>query len=129
MRCYLVQVEGCCRLASTGGDARATRQSIADEQGVGKKDVEITLVELKTAKPALLALVNSLLKLNDNKEGFEVPPEFIPVDKDAKKAEREAKKAKPAKAEGAKPAPAKSTPAKKAPAKKAKPAPKKGGKK
>jgi hypothetical protein len=135
MRCYMVKTPGCVRLAPTGGEARAFRQAMVEERDVKKKDVEIEPVELKTAKPELLALFNDLLEAVDDKEDFEVPSGIQVVDKEAKKAEREAKKqAKPSKPEpkqpmsGVKAPPAK--PAAKKPVTKkapAKPASKKKG--
>ena len=125
MRCYMVKTTGCARLAATGGEARAFRQAMVDErEDVKKKDVEINPVELKTAKPELLALVNGLLEQLDDNTDFEMPEQVTLVDKDAKKAEREAKKekVKPVKAEAPKKEAAKPTPVKKsAPAKKAAP--------
>jgi hypothetical protein len=88
---YMVKTTGCVRLASTGGEARAFRQAMVEERDVKKKDVEIDPVELKSAKPVLLAFLNGLLEAVDNKEDFEMPEGLTIIDKEAKKAEKAAK--------------------------------------
>jgi hypothetical protein len=73
MRCYLVKVPGCVRLAATGGEARAYRQAFVDERGVMKKKVAIDQIDIKTAKPDLLAFINILLEQQDDNVDFVLP--------------------------------------------------------
>ena len=73
MRCYIVKVPGCVRLAATGGEARAYRQGMVDERGVMKKKVELRPFDIKTAKPELLAFINLLLEQQDDNVDFILP--------------------------------------------------------
>ena len=125
MRCYMVKADGCVRLAASGGEARAFRQAmVEDRDGLKKKDVEITPVEIGSAKPIMLAAFNGLLEALDDNTDFEMPDEIKPIDKEAKKAAIEARKAAKTPAPAKKSAPTTKKPAPVKPAAK-KPAPKK----
>ena len=80
MRCYLVKADGCVRLAATGGEARAFRQAMVDErEDLKKKDVEITPVEVGSAKPVMMAFLNGLLEALDDNTDFEMPEELVVI--------------------------------------------------
>jgi hypothetical protein len=65
MRCYLVQGGGRKRYAGTNADASAVRNTIVEEMGVKKKDVDIVQVDISLAKHELLEFINKLCSLGD----------------------------------------------------------------
>ena len=60
MRCYLVTGPGAKRYASTNADAQANRDTLVEQLGCKKKDVEIEQTDILTAKAELLEFVNGL---------------------------------------------------------------------
>lgn len=68
MRCYLVTGPGAKRYAATNADARATRDSLVEQLGCKKKDVEIEQAEVPTAKADLLEFINGLCAELDESE-------------------------------------------------------------
>ena len=72
MKAYLIQADtedgSCIRVAGTGADARAFRQSMVDNLSVKKKDVKIANINVGTSKGDLIELINALL------EGFDEWP-------------------------------------------------------
>lgn len=60
MRCYKVHGNGYTRFAGSQGDARAVRQSLADDSGKSKSSFSIDQVEIPTGKEGLLAFANQL---------------------------------------------------------------------
>lgn len=69
MRCYLVTGPGAKRYSSTNADARATRDTLVEQLGCKKKDVEIEQTDIPTAKAELLEFVNGLCKELDEESG------------------------------------------------------------
>ena len=69
MRCYLVQGGGRKRYAGTQADARVTRDAVAEETGVKKKDITIEEAEVPVAKAELLNFINELCIELDEESG------------------------------------------------------------
>ena len=71
MRCYKVHGNGYTRFVGSQGDARAARQSLADDSGKPKSSFSIDQVEIPTAKEGLLAFVNDLSEKLDPQDNLE----------------------------------------------------------
>lgn len=67
MRCYLVTGGGRKRFAGTAADSKEVRDTIVEETGLKKKDVEIEQVEVPTSKTELLEFINELCEELDEK--------------------------------------------------------------
>lgn len=70
MRCYKVHGNGYTRFAGSQGDARAVRQSLADDSGKSKSSFSIDQVEIPTAKEGLLSFVNDLSEKLDPQDNL-----------------------------------------------------------
>lgn len=68
MRCYKVHGNGYIRFAGSQGDARAARQSLANDSGKGKLSFSIDQVEIPINKDGLLATLNDLAEKADPEE-------------------------------------------------------------
>lgn len=68
MRCYKIHGNGYTRFAGSQGDARAVRQSLANDSGKGKLSFSIDQVEIPINKDGLLAALNDLAEKADPEE-------------------------------------------------------------
>ena len=68
MRCYLIQGPGARRYAATAAAARETRDDLVLKLGCKKKDVMTEQTDILVAKADLLAFINLLCAMSDDKE-------------------------------------------------------------
>ena len=78
MKAYLIQADtedgSCIRVAGTGADSRAYRQTMVDSlEGVKKKDVKIATINIPTAKTDIIDMMNALLEGFDERSAEDHP--------------------------------------------------------